>query len=83
VLTDAGAVDLAVPRDRAGTFEPRIVRKGQTHLHGFNDRIIALYTRGMTTRDIRAHLCEMYDVDVSPGAATYVFQDGPGRRRLG
>jgi putative transposase len=66
VLTDVGAVDLAVPRDRNGTFEPRIVRKGQTRLDGFNERIIALYARGMTTRDIRAHLREMYDVDVSP-----------------
>ena len=66
VLTDVGAVDLAVPRDRTGTFEPRIVRKGQTRLEGFNERIIALYARGMTTRDIRAHLREMYDVDVSP-----------------
>ena len=66
VLTDVGAVDLAVPRDRNGTFEPQIVRKGQTRLDGFNDRILALYARGMTTRDIRAHLREMYDVDVSP-----------------
>ncbi|MGN6173741.1 MAG: IS256 family transposase [Streptosporangiaceae bacterium] len=66
VLTDIGAVDLAVPRDRNGTFEPQIVRKGQTRLDGFNERIIALYARGMTTRDIRAHLREMYDVDVSP-----------------
>jgi len=66
VLTDVGAVDLAVPRDRAGSFEPQIVRKGQTRLEGFNERIIALYARGMTTRDIRAHLREMYDVDVSP-----------------
>jgi putative transposase len=66
VLTDIGAVDLAVPRDRNGSFEPQIVRKGQTRLEGFNERIIALYARGMTTRDIRAHLREMYDVDVSP-----------------
>ena len=66
VLTEVGAVDLAVPRDRAGSFEPRIVRKGQTRLEGFNERIIALYARGMTTRDIRAHLREMYEVDVSP-----------------
>jgi hypothetical protein len=66
VLTEVGAVDLAVPRDRAGSFEPQIVRKGQTRLEGFNDRIIALYARGLTTRDIRAHLREMYDVDVSP-----------------
>jgi putative transposase len=66
LLTDAGAVDLAVPRDRAGSFDPKIVRKGQRRLEGFNDRIIALYARGMTVRDIRAHLAEMYDVDVSP-----------------
>src|SRR5689334_7967371 len=66
VLTDVGAVDLAVPRDRNGTFEPQIVRKGQTRLTGFNERIITLYARGMSTRDIRAHLREMYDVEVSP-----------------
>jgi putative transposase len=56
LLTDVGAVDLAVPRDRNGSFDPQIVRKGQTRLEGFNERIIALYARGMTTRDIRAHL---------------------------
>src|SRR5579875_3473764 len=50
--------------DPAGTFEPRIVRKGQTRLEGFNERIIALYARGMTTRDIRAHLREIYGVEV-------------------
>ena len=66
VLTDIGAVGLAVPRDRNGTFEPQIVRKGQARLKGFNERIIALYARGMTTRDIRAHLREMYGVEVSP-----------------
>jgi hypothetical protein len=66
VLTDIGAVDVAVPRDRTGSFSPQIVRKGQTRLEGFNDRIIALYARGMTTRDIRSHLREMYDVEVSP-----------------
>ena len=65
LLTDVGAVELAVPRDRAGSFDPKIVRKGQSRLDGFNERIIALYARGMTTRDIRAHLREMYDVDVS------------------
>jgi transposase-like protein len=66
VLTDIGAVDLQVPRDRAGSFDPKIVRKGQTRLRGFNERIIALYARGMTTRDIRAHLREIYGVEVSP-----------------
>lgn len=66
VLTDVGAIDLEVPRDRNGDFEPRIVPKGTTRLKGFNDRIVALYARGMTVRDIRAHLEEIYDVDVSP-----------------
>ena len=56
LLTEVGGIDLAVPRDRAGSFEPQIVRKGQTRLDGFNDRIIALYAGGMTTGDIRAHL---------------------------
>ncbi|MGH3966296.1 MAG: IS256 family transposase, partial [Pseudonocardiaceae bacterium] len=64
--TNAGAVDLAVPRDRAGSFEPTIVAKHQTRLEGFNERIISLYARGMTVRDIRDHLDEMYQVDVSP-----------------
>jgi putative transposase len=73
VLADVGAVDLAVPRDRNGTFEPRIVRKGQSRLKGFNERIIALYARGMSTRDIRAHLREMYDAPEDPRS--------PGSRR--
>ena len=66
VHTDIGTVDLEVPRDRNGDFEPRIVPKGSTRLKGFNERIIALYARGMTVRDIRAHLEEIYGVDVSP-----------------
>jgi transposase-like protein len=66
LLTEVGGIELEVPRDRAGSFSPKIVRKGQTRLDGFNERIIALYARGMTTRDIRAHLREMYDVEVSP-----------------
>jgi putative transposase len=55
-----------VPRDRNGEFEPQIVPKHARRLEGFNDRITALYARGMTVRDIQAHLAEMYDVDVSP-----------------
>jgi transposase-like protein len=66
LLTEIGGIDLEVPRDRGGSFSPQIVRKGQTRLDGFNDRIVALYARGLSTRDIRAHLREMYDVDVSP-----------------
>lgn len=66
VHTDIGTVDLDVPRDRKSSFEPEIVPKKVTRLQGFNDRIIALYARGMTVRDIQAHLAEMYDVEVSP-----------------
>src|ERR1700738_2348439 len=56
VLTEIGAVDLDVPRDRNGTFEPQIVPKGSTRLRGFNNNIIALYSRGLSTRDIRREL---------------------------
>ena len=66
VLTDLGPLDLEIPRDRAGSFEPKIVPKGTRRLAGFNDKIIALYARGMTTRDIQAHLRQMYQVQVSP-----------------
>jgi putative transposase len=66
LLTEVGGVDRAVQRNRKGSFAPRSVRKGQTRLDGFNERIVALYARGLSTRDIRAHLREIYDVDVSP-----------------
>jgi putative transposase len=66
VLTDIGAVDISVPRDRNGEFDPRIVPKHETRLKGFNERIIALYAGGMTTRDIRRHLKSIYGVEVSP-----------------
>ena len=66
LLTEAGAVDLDIPRDRNGNFEPRVVPKGTTRLKGFNDRIVSLYARGMTVRDVRSHLEEIYGVEVSP-----------------
>jgi putative transposase len=66
VLTEDGEIDLAVPRDRNGTFEPLIVPKGERRLDGFDDRIISLYARGMTVREIQGHLQELYGVEVSP-----------------
>jgi putative transposase len=66
VLTEDGAVDIEVPRDRNSTFEPQIVPKGETRLDGFDDKIISLYARGMTVREIQGHLRELYAVDVSP-----------------
>jgi len=65
VLTDLGAVDLDIPRDRNGSFEPIIVPKGDTRLAKFNENIIALYTQGMTTRDIKKMLKQLYSVEVS------------------
>ena len=55
-----------MPRDRAGTFEPQIVAKGQTRFDGFDDKIISLYARGMTVREIQGHLAELYGTEVSP-----------------
>ena len=67
VLTEhSGHVEIEVPRDRQASFEPQLVKKGQTRLEGFDDKILALYARGMTTRDIQAQLQELYGVEVSP-----------------
>ena len=66
VKGEHGEVPIDVPRDRNGTFEPQIIPKGQTRFEGFDDKIIALYARGMSTRDIKAQLEEMYGVEVSP-----------------
>lgn len=66
VLTDVGPVDITVPRDRNGSFEPAIVPKRQRRLEGLNDSIISLYSRGLTVRDTQAHLSEIYGVEVSP-----------------
>jgi putative transposase len=66
VIGEDGALELAVPRDRNGSFEPQIVAKGQTRLDGFDDRIVSLYARGLSVREIRAHLQELYGIEVSP-----------------
>jgi len=66
VLTDDGPLPIDVPRDRAGTFEPRLVAKHERRFTGFDDKILALYARGMTVREIQAFLAEMYAVEVSP-----------------
>ena len=66
VLTDTGSLTLAIPRDRDGTFEPAIVPKGVTRLEGINGQIISLYARGLSVRDVQAHLRQIYQVEVSP-----------------
>jgi len=67
-----GNMEIAVPRDRNSTFEPVIIPKGETRFTGFDDKIISMYARGMTTRDIQAHLHEMYGVDISPTLVSQV-----------
>jgi len=67
-----GNLPLEVPRDRNSSFEPQIVPKGQTRFEGFDDKILSLYARGMTTREIQSHLEEMYQVEVSPALISSV-----------
>jgi putative transposase len=69
-----GSIPLAIPRDRNGDFEPRILGKGQRRFEGFDKAIISLYSRGMTTREIEGHLREIYGVDVSPGLISDVTE---------
>jgi len=67
-----GKLDLATPRDRNGSFEPQIVAKGQRRFEGFDQAIVSLYSRGMTTREIEGHLLEIYGVEVSPALVSQV-----------
>ena len=66
VKGDFGEIQLETPRDRKGSFEPQIVPKHQTRFEGFDDKILSLYARGLTTREIQGHLQQMYGVEVSP-----------------
>lgn len=65
VTTEVGEVEIAMPRDRAGTFDPVLVPKGQRRLDGLSGQVISLYARGLTTGEIRAHLEEIYDMTIS------------------
>lgn len=66
IITDDGEIDIDVPRDREASFEPQLVRKHQTRFQSMDDKILSLYAKGMTTREIVATFKEMYDADVSP-----------------
>ena len=74
VLTDDGPVPIEVPRDRQGTFEPQLIGKHNRRFTGLDDKIIALYARGLTVREIQAFLAEMYAVDVSPDLISSVTE---------
>jgi transposase-like protein len=66
VLGEEGELELSIPRDRAGTFEPQLVPKGVTRQEGFDGKVISLYARGLTVREIQGHLQELYGAEVSP-----------------
>ena len=66
VQTETAQFDIDVPRDRDGSFEPQLVKKRQRRLDGFDDKVLALYARGLSTREIEDHLEELYGVEVSP-----------------
>jgi len=66
ILTGTSKVMLDVPRDRAGTFDPKLIAKYQRRFPDFDDKIVSMYARGMTVREIRGHLEELYGIDVSP-----------------
>lgn len=66
VLTGSSKVTLDIPRDRSGTFDPKLIAKYQRRFPDFDDKIISMYARGMTVREIRGHLEELYGIDVSP-----------------
>src|SRR5438445_5393510 len=69
---DFGEVEIEVPRDREGQFEPKIVPKHQRRFEGFDDKILSMYARGMTTREIQGHLEEIYGVEISPSLISEV-----------
>ena len=66
VKGEFGETEISVPRDRSGTFEPRFIPKGESRFDGFDSKILSMYARGLTTRDIQAQLQELYGVEVSP-----------------
>lgn len=72
ITSDQGELEVEIPRDRAGEYEPHLVPKHQTRIAGFDDKILALYARGMTVRDIQSQIQEIYGVDVSPALISSV-----------
>jgi putative transposase len=75
VKSSAGELQIEVPRDRAGEYEPIIIEKHQRRFDGFDNNIISLYSRGLSTRDIQAHLAEIYGVEVSPQLISTVTEE--------
>ncbi len=66
MTTETGRIDLEIPRDRQATFDPQLIAKYQRRFPGFDDKIVSMYARGMSTREIGGHLRELYGIEVSP-----------------
>ncbi|GAB4240122.1 MAG: hypothetical protein Kow00121_66610 [Elainellaceae cyanobacterium] len=77
-----GEAEIAVPRDRTSEFEPQIVKKGQTRFDGFDDKILSLYARGVSVRDIQAQLQDLYGVEISAGLVSNVTDAVEEERKL-
>jgi putative transposase len=74
VLTDTGKIPLEVPRDRLSSFDPQLIAKYQRRFPGFDEKIVSMYARGMSTREIQGHLRELYGIDVSPDLVSAVTE---------
>jgi putative transposase len=72
MLTDVGELPLAIPRDRQGRFNPQLIEKYRRRFPGFDDKIISLYARGMSTREIQGHVRELYGIEISPDLVSVV-----------
>jgi putative transposase len=72
LTSEFGDVEIAIPRDRKSEFAPQIIEKHQTHTAGIEDQVIALYARGVSTRDIQSHLHELYGLEVSPALISHI-----------
>ena len=66
ILTESSKIDVRIPRDREGTFDPKLIQRYQRRFPGFDDKIVSMYARGMSVREIQGHLAELYGIDVSP-----------------
>src|ERR671921_3007882 len=74
VLTDTGRMAIEVPRGRLATFDPQLIAKYRRRLPGFDDKVVSMYARGMTVREIQGHLADLYGIDVSPDLVSAVTE---------
>ena len=76
VLTETAKIDIRIPRDREGTFDPKLIQRYQRRFPGFDDKIVSMYARAMTVREIQGHLLELYGLEVSPDLISTVTGRG-------